>query len=69
MADKTMVADRDPFANERMGRDLTTFSDNRILLDLDKRPDLGLITDRAAVKIDKFGHFYILAQLDVIGDA
>src|SRR5688572_5867660 len=55
MTDKTFILNRDAFTDETMRRDLTTFTDLRVLLYLNKRADLRVRADRTAVEIDQVG--------------
>jgi len=61
MADEAFVLDRDPFANERMARDLAAPTDPRILLDLDERSNHRLVADLAPVQVDEAVNLDVLA--------
>jgi hypothetical protein len=55
VADKTLVFNLDTFADKTVRRDLAARTDNRILLNFNKRSDLRFVPNRTTVKIDKFG--------------
>jgi hypothetical protein len=49
MSDKDVVLDGDALANEGVARDFAVAAHTRVLLNLDKRPDFGVVTDFTAV--------------------
>src|SRR4029077_17051027 len=49
--------------------DFAVAADPGVLLDLDKRADLGVIANFAAVQVDELREFDVLAQLDVGSNA
>ena len=51
--DEDLVLDLDPFADERMRGDLAPPANDRILLNLNERPDPGAAADAAPVQVDK----------------
>jgi hypothetical protein len=59
--DEDLVGDLDAFANKTMRRDFTTVADDGILLDFDKRSNLGFVTDATSIEIDQI----LMVQNDV----
>src|ERR1700733_13709866 len=49
MPDENLVLDGDPFTDKRVAGDLASLTDLGVLLNLYERPDLGLVTNLAAV--------------------
>jgi hypothetical protein len=66
--DENVVFDGHAFANKRVRRNLATLPDNRILLDLNKRSNFGVIADCTAVEIYqiRLEYLHTVAQ-DYIG--
>ena len=48
---------------------LQLLADRRVLLNFDKRADLGSVADFAAIEVDEFRQLDVFAQLDVWRDA
>jgi hypothetical protein len=55
VADENLVFDVDPGADEAVRGYLATLTDPDVLLDLDERPDAGVVADSAAIKIHEIG--------------
>src|SRR6266404_1449884 len=51
-----------------MARYFAAPADLRVLLDFDKRSDLGFVPNLATVKVDELGKFDALSELDIGGD-
>ena len=66
MSDKHVVFDRHSFANEGVTRNLAALADDGILLDLDKRADLGFVPNFAAIEVNEFREPDVFPQLDVL---
>ena len=65
MADKTILADRDQFADKGMRLHAGTRADHHALLDFGKRPDKAVIADLAAVEIAGLDDLDPRAEFDV----
>jgi len=52
-----------------MARDFAVIADSGVLLDLDESSDFGIVADGAAVEVDKFGKFDVLAEADIGANA
>src|SRR5262249_8252137 len=68
MSYEDVLLDSDAFADKSVAGDLAVAPDPGVLLDLDKRADLGVITNLTAVQVDELREFDVLAQLDVGSD-
>ena len=70
VADEDLVFDDHALANERVRRDLAAGADQRFLLNLDERADLGFVADRATVEIDerRLRNTDIRAERNVVGN-
>src|SRR6266404_822506 len=69
MPNEHLVLDGDPLADERVTLDLAARADFSPLLNLDECPNRRLIADFTPVEVDEGMETYVLAQLDVRGDA
>src|ERR1019366_2803972 len=67
--DEDVVLNGYAFADEGVAGDLAVAPHPGVLLDLDKRADLGVIAHLAAVQVDEPGELDVLTQLDVWCDA
>jgi hypothetical protein len=63
MSDEDVIFNLHAFADERMAGNLDVVPDNGILLNLNEGADLGIIANRASIKIDECENLCILAQL------
>jgi hypothetical protein len=61
MSDENIIFNRYSFADEGVARYFTVIADKGILLNLNKGTDFCIITDTAAIKIDKLGKYYIFS--------
>ena len=68
MADEDVVIDVHAFANESVALDLAVFAYCCVFLDLDEGADATVVTDRAAVEVDKIVQKNVFADLDVGGN-
>jgi len=66
--DEHFVLDGDAFANEAVAGDLAAPADAGSFLYFDEGADLGLVADRAAVKVSEGVDGYAVSELDVVGD-
>jgi hypothetical protein len=48
-----------PSHTKGVAGDLAALADRRVLLDLDKRPNFGFISNFTSVQVDELGKFYI----------
>jgi len=62
MTDEDVVLNGHALAHKRVTRDLAAFTNTCILLDFNKRANLGLIADLTAIKIDKSTKLDITSQ-------
>ena len=62
MSNKDIVLDLDSLADERMARDLDVPAKLCALLNLDKRPDLAVVSHRAPIQVDECKDAHTLAQ-------
>jgi hypothetical protein len=69
VSDEHIVLDGHAFADERVALDLAVPADAGVLLHFHECPDLRIVADRTAVKVDELGQTDILAELHVIGYA
>jgi hypothetical protein len=69
MPDEHVVLDEDALTNECVTGYLAAFSNDRVFLDLDERPNLGLVADLTTIKIDELGQSNIAANADILSDA
>ena len=65
VSNKDLVFDRDPFTNEGVARYFAPPADLGILLNLDKCPNLRLITDLATIEVDEWRELHVVPHLDV----
>ena len=61
MSDENLIFNRDAFADEGMAGYLAVPSDPGVFLYLDKRADLGVIANLAAVEVDELREFDVVA--------
>jgi hypothetical protein len=54
MAEEDAVFDRDTFTDKRVTGNLAIVADRGVLLNLDKRTNLGVVTHGASVHVDEF---------------
>ena len=66
MADENIIFNGYSFTDEGVARYFTVLADKGILLNFNESPDFCIVTNTAAIKIDKFGEFYILSELNII---
>jgi hypothetical protein len=69
MSDKDIVFDLDPLADKGVARDLNVLSDLGVLLYLDESANLTVVSDGAAVKIDKSEDTHTGAKFNIWSDA
>jgi hypothetical protein len=69
MADEYLILDHDALADERVRRDLASGTNLRPFLDLDESPDLGLVTNLAAIEVDerRLKDVDVLTKADRVG--
>jgi hypothetical protein len=65
MRNETVVPSRNQFAYERVGLNPATLTNDCSLLDLNERPDEGIIADVAAVQVCRLDDSHIRAELYV----
>ena len=65
VTDKDVVFDCHAFADERMTGDFAARAYARVFLNLDKGPQLGFVTDAAAIEVDEVRDADIAAQTDI----
>jgi hypothetical protein len=68
MPHKDIILDGDSLANESMAGYLAAPTNDRPLLDLHKRPHLGVVPDGASVEVREIEDFHTLTQLDIRRD-
>jgi len=69
MSNESLVLDRHPLADKGVAGDLDAASDLRPFLNLDKRPDPGVIADFSSIQVDEVPDDHIFAQLHIGGNA
>jgi hypothetical protein len=69
MANEYVVLDGDPFANERVARNLAAGADGGIPLNLNKTTDARLISHSTAVKVSEAEYLDRAAQGNIGSDA
>ena len=69
MSDEYLGLDGHAFADEGMARDLATSANSRALLNLDKRADLCLVPNFAAIKVDESKDLDVATEPDVWRDS
>jgi hypothetical protein len=62
MRNETVVANGNQIANERVGLDPTPLPDDCAILDLNERPDEGIVADVAAVQVCRLDDRHIRAE-------
>jgi hypothetical protein len=65
VADKTVVADGNQFANEGVGLDFRSIADPDTFLYLDEWTDERIISDLASVHVDGFNDGYVFTEFDI----
>jgi len=65
MRNKTVIADANEFANESVGLNFATFTNNYTTLNLDKRPNKSGITNSAVVDVNGVDNSDVHAELNV----
>src|SRR4029078_9951753 len=68
--DEHLVLDAHAFADEAVRGDFAASSDRRAGLDFNKRPDPGLVTNRATIQVDeiRMEYSHVVTELDVFCD-
>ena len=69
MADEDVVFNVYAFADERVAGNFAAPANARIFLNLDKRPDLGFVSDFASIHVDELGELDVFSELHVRGNA
>jgi hypothetical protein len=68
VANKDAILNGYALADKGMARNFAITSNVRILLDLDKSPDLCVVADLTTVKVDKFRQLHVRAKFHVRRD-
>ena len=68
MSDKTMIADPNAFADERMRLDTAMPANMAVALDLDERTYKTVIADAAPVKVHRQHDARLYAEYDIFGN-
>ena len=66
MANKTIVANGNQFANKRMALHFATFPNHHVFLYFGKRTNKGIFTNFTSINIYRFNNGYFFSKVNIL---